>query len=176
MAVDDNSVDECGTGRHTPPPTYQTMTRQDFVNYTDYILNPQNSSTLNHTSDFITLTEISTNTKKSAETIKKIGQMMEIEDGVTNTLRAIRQMLEVEDGVTMTLKGIYKMLEVQDGLLNSLVSIFSLLLIIELILIFYNLISYPATSIVKDLKTVEKLNLSENDMQIILNLLKDMFK
>ena len=168
MAVDDNSVDECGTGRYTPPPSYQTMTNLDNIGYN---LDPRNSSTLPYSSEDFYVFDIKTNTRKSAETVKKIRQLMENEDGVTDTLKAIRQMLEGEDGITMTLKGIYRMLQVHDGVLNSFVSMFTILLIIQLLFLFYYFLSipYPTKNIVNDLKTVENLNLTENDMQLILN-------
>ena len=156
MTVSNNSIDECGTGRHTPPPLYQDLSTQHGLNYVSYLLDPRNSS---HT-DFRNsneLIQILRNTRKSAESVIKIRQMMEVEDGVTNTL-----------------KGICRLLEVQDGITNSFIPIFSFILIIQLIFSFINLMSMPYSSIsrVNELKAVENLNLTDEAMQLILNFAK----
>ena len=157
MTLEDGFIDECGTGRHTPPPTYQELRLQNAVAYTDFVLDPRNSDGSDLSNPNTYLFQITKNTKMSAESSVKICQMLEVRDGVTNTIRAI-----------------YRLLEVQDGLTNTCLPVFSFILISQLILLFTNLLLMPYSSISKlsELEAVENLNLTENEMQIILSFSK----
>ena len=162
MAIKDDSIDTCGTGRHTPPPTYQTASTtstQDGLRQINFLHDPQNSIRgYNHTPNYTyELVQIKNNTECSAESVLKIREMMEGEDGLLSSVRDIRQLLHI-----------------QDGILNSFVSIFSIVLVIHLLVTLYNLYKVPNLSLGRpeESKAVTNLNLSENDMQIILHFAK----
>ena len=158
MTVENDSVDECGTGRHTPPPTYQTFTIQNGVNYAEHLLDPRNNSNHNLTNvDTYELFQISKNTRTSAESTVKICQMLEVKNGIANTIKAI-----------------YRLMEVQDGITNTFIPIFSFVLVIQLLFSFINLLSMPysTASRLSELKAVENLNITKEDMQLILNFAK----
>ena len=154
MTVQDGSIDECGTGRQTPPPTYQNLTTQDCLNYTESLLNPQNDTSIYAPTNTYEISQITRYTRSSAETVKKIYQMLEAENGVKNTL-----------------KGIFRMLELQDGISNTFIPIFSFILFIQLIISFANLLLMPYSSMSRfdEVKAVENLNLSKDDMLYLFN-------
>ena len=167
ITLANGSIDECGTGRYTPPTKYQNVSTQDVYARMGNLLDPRLSSSSYFSKDSYNLDEIVRNTEKSAETLQKIHENLEVEDGVTNTLRAIRQMLEVENGITKTLRSIYRMLKVQDSFIPN----FTFLIVLEFIFAFVNLMYLPTsfTSTVNEVKTVKTLNVTE-DMQIFLDL------
>ena len=161
MAVADNTIDECGTGRHTPPPTYQTLSRADGIRQIEYLLDPRNSIpniTPARTPDYtFKLMRIEENTEESANSATKICHMMGENNGISQTVRDIRQLLRV-----------------QDAILANFFPLLCFLFIIHLLLTLYNLVITPDLSLPSEdeLKAVKKLNLSEKNMQIILNFAK----
>ena len=161
MTVQDGSIDECGTGRHTPPPSYQNSSTQNYLDYTVSLLNPQNDTSNYTPSNNYEISKISINTKSTAETLQKIYKMLEVKDGIKNIL--IR---------------IYRMLELQEGVTNSFLLFFSIILLLQLVisaanlLLMHSLTKYPIKSRFDDYKTVEELNISNDDILYWFNFAK----
>ena len=160
MTVADNTVDTCGTGRHTPPPTYQALSTADGMRQIEYLLDPRNSipnitpPPPDYTYRLLRIQKI---TEESAESATKICHMMEEDNGISKTLRDIRRLLNV-----------------QDAILANFYPLLCFLFIINILLTLYNLVKTPNLSLATadELKAVKNLNLSEKNMRIILNFAK----
>ena len=142
MAYDDGSIDTCGTGRHTPPPTYQNLSLRNGF--------------------------------KAYTTDLKLDQINDNTNGIQKSTAKICLMMDERYGVPKTLKRIQHLMEYQDGINNTLIPILTFIIITQLLLCFINLIilPYSSTSRLEELKAVENLNLSEENMEIILNFAK----
>ena len=161
MTVQDGSIDECGTGRYTPPPSYQISSTQNYLDCTASLLNPQNDTPNNTFSNNYETSRISINTKSTAESVQKIYKMLEVKDGIRNILIRIHQKLESQEGV-----------------INTFIPVFSFALIIQLaisaanIVIIHYATTYPIKSRFDDYKTVEDLNVSNDDIVYYFNFAK----
>ena len=155
MAIENGSVDECGTGGHTPPPLYQSLPTQNVINYSECCLDPRENRP-NYAPNSYELYQITKNTKSSAASVSKIRQMLE------------------EDKVTNLLKNIYEELETQDATINSIIPIIGLIFIFQMLFFFVNVFSKPYLTInrMEEFRAVDNLNLTEDDMQIVFNFAK----
>ena len=163
MTLADGSIDECGTGRYTPPPSYQnlinrTQTEAEFIARSNNIKmqdlerNAANAAAVTYISRMITG---ATQTSEEEYDYDKTAEYHQITKNTRNSAES--------------LEGIHSIMAHQEIILNLLLSIG--LAITFIVIVIYCWYYHPGPFVSKEEYSValNKLNLTDETRQIIID-------